>query len=127
MIGHFKERVAELVDDYVRLNNVKDSAYTERNKCVACVVALAKVQGYRCGLSLHDPMDVAWEHEWRNIVFVDLPTGQVSWHIHDSQMPLFTGLPYYAGTWDGHTTEEKYKRLEAFVDDILTPEPCNAT
>ena len=61
------------------------------------------------------------------IVFIDLPTGQVSWHIHDSEFPMFDHLQWHprasternkwysgkkaAPIWDGHTTEEKYERL----------------
>lgn len=40
-----------------------------------------------------------------------MPTGQASWHFHDSQAYLFDGLPAYQGAWDGHDTPEKYRRL----------------
>lgn len=49
------------------------------------------------------------------------PGTQVSWHIHDREMPLFEGLPVYTGRWDGHTTQEKYDRVdEAFRDRNLS-------
>ena len=42
---------------------------------------------------------------------MDLPNGQVSWHIPDSELPLFDFLFPYAGEWDSHTAEEKYERV----------------
>jgi len=42
----------------------------------------------------------------------DGPTGQMTWHIHDSELPMFDHLGRASvNTWDGHTTEEKYERL----------------
>lgn len=38
-------------------------------------------------------------------------TGQMSWHIHDLEIPMFSHLKWGANTWDGHTTEQKYERL----------------
>jgi hypothetical protein len=38
------------------------------------------------------------------VVYIQLPTGQVSWH-----------MPNNNNLWDGHSTEEKYKRIEEFI------------
>jgi hypothetical protein len=94
-----------------QLMSSKDSAYTERNRCVAAIARLAIANGWRAGLGSHQGDDLTWDPEWRTIVFIDLPAGQVSWHLHDGEVALFEGLPPYAGTWDGHTTEEKYARV----------------
>jgi hypothetical protein len=49
--------------------------------------------------------------DWR-VVYVDLPTGQASWHISPADWDLFGFVPQGdAGIWDGHTTVEKYKRV----------------
>ena len=40
------------------------------------------------------------------------PPLTVSWHFHESHLPLFEWLPLYDGAWDGHDTLEKYRRLE---------------
>lgn len=91
-----------------RLKKEKDGAYSERNKLVA---ALSKL--FPASLERHPDEDKAWEDDWRWIVFVDLPTGQVSWHIHDSELSNFDHLERHRGrSWDGHSTEEKYERLE---------------
>lgn len=87
----------------------KDSVYAERNKCVALIARMALALGLEAGLKEHEGEN--WDDDWRNIVFIDLPSGQVSWHIHDSELPLFWFLSEYKGEWDGHTTEEKYRRV----------------
>lgn len=88
-------------------------AYGERNRCVYLIVLLAQALGLRVGMGRHiDKEDVPWDDEWRNVVYVDLPSGQVSWHIHDSEMTWgFDALPKYPDPWDGHTTSLKYRRL----------------
>jgi len=101
-----QERLSE--DALKGLRQAKDSAYHERDRLVA---ALSKC--FPSFLARH-PAGDAWEDDWRNIVFVMMPTGQASWHIHDSELPLFSHLLMTSSIqWDGHTTEEKYQRLEA--------------
>jgi len=91
------------------LREQKDGAYKERD---ALVCALSKV--FRSWLSRHPSTDTTWDDDWRWIVFVQLPTGQATWHIHDSELPMFEHLQVVKGNvWDGHTTEEKYRRLAA--------------
>lgn len=94
--------------EIARLRQRKDNAYHERNMVVA---ALAKL--YPSGTT-RTAID-GWDPEWHGCVRIDLPTGQVSWHYHDSQAYLFAELPLYEGEWDGHTTEEKYARLAALT------------
>jgi hypothetical protein len=98
-----------LVDE---ANAQKDVAYRERNQCVAALAKLAQQLGYRVGVAEHDPADKSWDSAWRTIVFIDFPTGQASWHVHDNERSLFADLPPYDGVWDGHSTPEKYRRLK---------------
>ena len=85
-----------------------DAVYGERDRLVS---ALSKV--FPSWLERHPDTDLTWEDDWRWIVFVTLPTGQASWHIHDSELPWFAHCLrlYGRNSWDGHTTEEKYERL----------------
>lgn len=92
-------------------NDAKEAAYHERDQCIALIARLLHALSSRVGLGKHDPADTSWESDWTNIIFLDLPTGQVSWHIHDSELHLFEGLPAYPQPWDGHTTPEKYRRV----------------
>lgn len=92
--------------DYV-LKSVADNAYSERNKLVAFLSRL-----YPSYLAKHEVEDTSWDDDWRNIVVVESLKGQLSWHIHDTELSLFEHLEYNENyKWDGHTTEEKYARL----------------
>lgn len=85
-----------------------DRAYYERN---ALVAALSKV--YPSHIMDHGP-DPSWEPAWRNIVCIETPAGQLTWHMHESHMHMFAHLkPRDENTWDGHTTVQKYERLAA--------------
>lgn len=86
----------------------KDNAYSERDHLVA---ALSKC--FPSWLGRHEG---EWEDDWRWIVYINISIGQVSWHIHDSELPLFSHLQIGPEKWDGHTTEEKYQRMEDLDD-----------
>lgn len=82
----------------------KDAAYEERNRVVAALASVFPAGIARTAIE-------GWSEDWHGCVYIDLPTGQASWHYHDSHAHLFAHLPPYAGIWDGHTTAEKYERL----------------
>lgn len=84
----------------------KDKAYRERNHVIA---GLSKV--FTSHLMRH-PEDGLWEDDWMWIVCINLPTGQATWHIHDTERHLFDHLLVKDNTWDGHDIEEKYHRLD---------------
>ncbi|SRR5258708_2353400 len=83
-----------------------NAVYRERDQLVA---ALSKL--FPAHLTRHEGDD--WEDEWRWVVCIHLPTGQATWHIHDSELSLFghLGRTTITDHWDGHSTEEKYRRL----------------
>ena len=83
-----------------------DAAYAERN---ALVAALAR--HYPSGTSA--TVIPGWDKRWHGCVYIDTPQGQMSWHFHERDWPMFMHLPRYEKPWDGHTTEEKYKRLKS--------------
>lgn len=87
------------------LKSEKDNAYWERNLLVAALSKLFPAFVGRTDIP-------GWNPEWHGCVYIELPTGQVSWHFHDEQAYLFDHLSPFTGTWDGHDTEEKYQRLE---------------
>lgn len=95
----------EAADEIERLRSAKDAAYLERNRLVALMATL-----YRSGLK---PTAIeGWSPDWHNCVYIDFPWGQASWHYHDSHAYLFEGLTPYEGSWDGHSTEQKYAGIE---------------
>ena len=80
-----------------------DVAYAERNMVVLGLAALAQSAGCLVGKAVD-----ASEPEWP-VLLIDLPEGQVSWHLPVGDMP--ESMPDYPGEWDGHDTPEKYARL----------------
>lgn len=92
----------EVIDD-------RKNAYRERD-FVVC--ALSKL--LPSWLEQHSESDPDWDDEWRTIVFVQLPTGQASWHLHDSEVAWFRHLEHKDGnSWDGHSTGQKHQRILA--------------
>lgn len=90
-----RKALAECLDEiYVceALNN-----YDRRNKLVLHALSMALELGMNAGVRID-----AKEQEWP-VVFIELPTGQVSWHIKQ-----------HANEWDGHSTDEKYKRCDEY-------------
>jgi FtsP/CotA-like multicopper oxidase with cupredoxin domain len=85
-----------------------DSVYRERAHLVAHLAAL-----YPSVIGYNDPNEPDWA-----VVFVKTPEGQLSWHVAPDDMDLFTHVAFgnlisrQVVTWDGHTTEEKYARLD---------------
>lgn len=99
----------------------KDRAYEERDRCVALLASLAIARGWTAGVAQTDIE--GWDSAWHNCVYIELDQGQVSWHFHDRELPLFSHLPPYEGRWDGHDTEEKYARVhrQATSPIVLLP------
>lgn len=105
--GAMKDEILTLIiAKFQEVDRAKDNAYKERDMLVA---ALSKL--FPAWIGYHT--DKEWEDDWRTIIYIKLPTGQVSWHIHDSEKPLFSHLDPGLEEWDGHTTEEKYDRLNS--------------
>jgi hypothetical protein len=92
----------------------RDAAYRERDQLVA---ALSKM--FAAHLAIHDPLPEGWDPEWRYLVCVHLPTGQATWHIHENEVMLFGHLAVAPQHWDTHTTEEKYRRLNALTEEDM--------
>lgn len=101
-----------------QLMQEKNAAITERDLVLAIASKLATVCGLEAELWQHEEEE--WEDEWRNIVAIYLPTGQVTWHIHDSELQYFQHLKPGVNKWDGHSTEEKYQRVKNFVTMVQT-------
>jgi len=96
-----------------RLKAQRDAAYTERNKLVVLLAHLFRFKGRSAGRGI----DSEAEKGWQNVVLIDLPTGQVSFHIgdHDFEASGANQLPFFGAEWDGHTNEQKWKRIEELV------------
>lgn len=81
-----------------------DEAYLDRNLCVQVMARMARQLGYNAGIRENG--------DWP-ILYIDLPTGQVSWHIPKADIAGIS--PEYHKEWDGHDVECKRKRLVEFI------------
>ncbi len=103
--------IGDILDAHEELIAAKNMAYAERQKMVAALTYI-----FPSHMKRHPDSDTTWENDWRNIVCIHGPAGQMTWHIHDSECHLFGHLnhkpdPFADCEYDGHTTEEKYRRL----------------
>lgn len=101
-----------------------DEVYSQRNKAVSLLCKFALALGFPCGYK-HDYRDREWP-----VIFIDLPTGQVSWHVNVKEFTkLFNFLPEYEGSWDNHTTDQKHNRMEVLevsgIQHAIPAQPNN--
>ncbi len=81
-----------------------NEAYFDRNQAFQLAAMLAELQGHQVGIAI-DPDE---GEEWP-VLYIDLPTGQVSAHIPRDELNA-DFLPYPGG-WDGSTVKEKRARI----------------
>lgn len=95
----------------------KTDVYRDRNLlAVAFLAAYAERAHFA-----NEPAEMGWwpdtddvnGEEWA-VVWVDLPTGQVGWHIRREQVPEW--LEKRDPNYDGYSTETKNARLARFAD-----------
>lgn len=105
---YFYAKWEKTYDELGQQINATNAAYSERARLVALLAAI-----YPSSWNYGDADEADWA-----IVYVQLPTGQASWHIHESDMGLFDHVQRDDDTmWDGHTTEEKYQRIGRLTAD----------
>lgn len=89
--------------------DVLAAVYTERARLIALAAA--------CFPSWHDE-DPDAEDGYKHLVYIELPTGQCSWHIADTDWHFFEGTRWTMAMgsgpliWDGHSTDQKHERIE---------------
>lgn len=60
-----------------------------------------------------------WDRGEGWVVYLSLPTGQVSWHIRDDHKSWFDHLKVVnINPWDGHDTEEKWNRICSIIKSM---------
>jgi hypothetical protein len=78
-----------------------ESRYRARNGAIEAAIGVAGMLGLKAGYGVNGCADCgAGNLDYPLIGYIELPTGQVSWH-----------LPEFDGEWDGHTSEQKYDRI----------------
>lgn len=76
-----------------------DTDYPARYPLVIEAMHRALAEGHEAGIGI----DWLGDTGYQVVVYIELPTGQVSWH-----------MPEHLKPWDGHTTEEKYRRIRRY-------------
>lgn len=75
LLGRASRTRARLHD----LELAKNNAYEERNRVLVLLAALARlIPGWNVSRAEHDPADEAWEEDWRCILVIDSPAGQMT-------------------------------------------------
>lgn len=93
----------------------ENEIYSQRNRVVCLAAKLAMLHCMKTGLR-YDPEQPEWP-----VVMIDLPNGQVSWHISRRDYKFYFGfLHEYVGEWDGHDMVEKHKRICDFASTDFT-------
>lgn len=91
--------LAKVLRRLEELETASEIDYAQRNRLVLVAAGLASIVGLEVGIG-PDAAEPNWP-----VVYVELPTGQVSWH-----------LPQHGRPWDGHSTEDKHQRIREFVE-----------
>lgn len=86
----------------------KQEHYDIRNNQIYEAVFFARNAGLKAGFCIHTPVqeiiDNNWDERWGVVAYIELPTGQVSWHIESPDIK-----------YDGHTYEQKHQRIQNFL------------
>lgn len=79
--------------------------YKERNLVVQLLAVLGEEKGWR--------VEVVDESiDWK-ILYINTDFGQLSWHIPSDELQM--EWPIVEQAWDGHTTAEKFNRIENII------------
>lgn len=96
-------RLALLLADTIAADAAKD--YGRRYGLILEALHIAHTHlGYPAGLGWDPDNAEAARHGCKAVAYIELPAGQVSWHMPEHPIP-----------WDGHTTREKIDRILAFT------------
>ena len=79
-----------------------DQNYDTRNVLIVRAMDQALQCGYEVGIGF-DPLEPYWP-----VVFIELPTGQVSWHV-----------PPHTKRWDSHNGDTKVIRVVQYANAVL--------
>lgn len=94
-------------------------AYRERARLIAYLASL-----FPSELSYGDTNAPTWP-----VIYITTPAGQLSWHLSPDDLDLFEHVAWHpsggANLWDGHTTEEKYRRLASLIPAGVGPTPAD--
>jgi hypothetical protein len=95
--------------------HLRGGTHMERNHLVVLVAHMANLLGWNAGVGVHEGDAI---EGFTEVVRIDTPVGQLSWHIHDTQRGWLEQLPPYEGRWDGTTSEKKYALIRSLFGRV---------
>lgn len=105
-IEKLEDRVDDVLAEKVLLSvklaeqtEATDKAYTQRAIVAIAFANTVLANGGSAGVGTDDREDQP--SNWRVVLYVDTPAGQLSWHIAPSDQYMLDGLPQYTKPWDG--------------------------
>ncbi|TBO57539.1 hypothetical protein EYS09_22270 [Streptomyces kasugaensis] len=103
--------IAELIATVERAEAERDAVYRERAHLLAWLATAVS--------AVITPATDTDEPGW-SLLYLTTPVGQMSWHIAPRDADLFEHVSHVATSdpraqWDGHSTDEKYKRIRAHI------------
>jgi hypothetical protein len=101
-----RDALTELRAKVERMEREKNDAYAQRNKLA--VLLAAKYGGSLVDANPQEP-------GWSCVLLIPTGSGQLSFHVHDSELPYVVSMPAIkigGGVWDGHDDAEKWLRVE---------------
>jgi len=125
-----KHDISELIqeeatrDEIMRgFRRARNDGFRERNRLLVTVCRLAALNGARIWIGKLGE-GTAFEYESSAAVFLELPTGQVSFQLNQAELGLFSEFmeaPH--GKYDGHEWEGKWVRLDQYSGSLGEPVP----
>jgi len=107
MTVNIEQIAAGMLQLFLEQIEEKDIDYRARYGLVLQAMDWAHQAGLKTGIGF-DPQ-CSEPTEWP-VVYIELPTGQVSWH-----------MPAHSEKYDGHSTPEKYKRIRDYLAQEVVP------
>lgn len=101
------------IDAVAKAKKRTQEVLRERNMLVALLAMLAKQMGWTVGIRKTNIPD--WKPDWEWCCYIDLPTGQISFHFPDDQLPLFAGLEEYTSPYDDHGKPQVAARIAELI------------
>lgn len=108
----------QLRQEVKELHNQKNAAYGERTRLAGLLAALYRDSGIGIDHAVPENKD------FRKVIFINLPTGQISFHCSDRDYQYLLQLPKYKGSYDGHDKQAVLTRIhQAMLDELQKDNP----
>lgn len=105
-INLLEQRVDRILEDATMVSvqladqiEATNRAYSQRAIAAVAFAHTVLSLGGTAGISRDNREDQP--DNWRVVLYVDTPAGQLSWHIAPNDQQMLAGLPEYVRAWDG--------------------------